>query len=193
MTQSSTDRAEAASIRRRWISLGEFVAVAGLLIAAIGLWLNYSDHREAQTAKQAEKAQSARYEVSASVTGNGDLVIVRDPAHPLAAAQVTFPAALSLQKIDLPSQKIELRSYRAALLRATDKEPHESAGRLPILLRVDYWDGDARRTTTGIFDIAWRSEGRLILGRTIRIDGMTLRERGGSIDRLNQLWRASPH
>ncbi|MGJ8505888.1 hypothetical protein, partial [Glaesserella parasuis] len=38
-------KAEAAATRRRWINLGEFIAVAGLLIAGGSLYVNWSDHR----------------------------------------------------------------------------------------------------------------------------------------------------
>ena len=37
--------AEAAAIRRRWITLGKIVAVAGLIISALALYLSYADRR----------------------------------------------------------------------------------------------------------------------------------------------------
>ncbi|HEX8061853.1 MAG TPA: hypothetical protein VF535_01415 [Allosphingosinicella sp.] len=36
--QSQAERREAAAIRRRWITLGEILAVIGVLISALALW-----------------------------------------------------------------------------------------------------------------------------------------------------------
>ena len=60
MTDTPAEKAEKAAIRRRWISLGEFVAVAGLIISALALWNGYTDRRTDQAEKQAEKAQASR-------------------------------------------------------------------------------------------------------------------------------------
>ena len=48
-----------ARTRRRWISLAEIATIAGLLIGAGGLYLNWQDRRE----DQAEKASAANARV----------------------------------------------------------------------------------------------------------------------------------
>ncbi len=144
MSNTSADKAEAAAIRRRWINLGEIVAVAGLVIAAISLWLNYTDRKSDQAEKQAVRAESSRYEVAATVSRDGDLVITRDASHPLGDVTVTFPKALGVAPVTASAQTIEIARYRAALLHATDGGPDKQTGRLPVLLSVEYWDGDTR-------------------------------------------------
>ena len=185
--------AEAAAIRRRWITLGEIVAVAGLLIAAVSLWLTYTDRRsdeaEKRADRQAEKASASRYEIAATVDGSGDLTIVRDGDHPLGDVTITFPKALGIAPLAAPAQTIALGAYRAALLKATDGGPDAQTGRLPVMLQVEYWDGDTRHEARGIYDIAWKMQGRVVLGRTLEIQGLTLRERGGTAGRLDQLWK----
>ena len=47
-----TETADQARTRRRWITLAEVVAVAGVVIAALTLYLNVSDRR----ADRAERA-----------------------------------------------------------------------------------------------------------------------------------------
>ena len=53
-----SESADQARTRRRWITLAEFVAVAGLLIGAATLYLNWSDRRE----DRVEKIQAAAAE-----------------------------------------------------------------------------------------------------------------------------------
>jgi hypothetical protein len=190
MTDPLAERAEAAAIRRRWITLGEVVAVAGLFIAAISLWLNWSDKRSDEAEKHAEKAVSSRYEVAVTIAHNGDLLMMRDASHPLGDVAVAFPAALDVAPHTSAAQTIELGWYRDALMRATSGGPDKQTGRLPVLLHVDYWDGDSKRTTTGIYDIVWKTNGRPLLGRTLHIEGLTLRARGGNQAMLDRLWQA---
>jgi predicted negative regulator of RcsB-dependent stress response len=60
--ETPTERREAAETRRRWVTLAEVLAVAGVLIAALTLWSNWSE----RNADKAEKA-SAKAGVSKSV------------------------------------------------------------------------------------------------------------------------------
>ena len=152
-------KAEAAATRRRWINLGEFVAVAGLIIAGVSLWLTYADRKadlaDAQAQKSAEASDKARYEVKSTMRGN-DIVIVADDRHALGDVSVTFPTALGVSPQTSPAQTIAESWYKGALLKATDGGADEQTGKLPVLVTVNYMDGDTQRSTTGVFDIVDR-------------------------------------
>jgi hypothetical protein len=189
-------KAEAAATRRRWINLGEFVAVVGLIIAGVSLWLTYADRKADEADKQAEKSAAAndraRYEVKSSLRGN-DVVIESDDRHTLGDIAVTFPTALSVSPQTSPAQTISESWFKGALLKATDGGADDQTGKLPILLTVNYLDGDAQRTTTGVFDIVWETKGGGLLGgRSLKVVGMRLHERGGSLKRLDMLWSVKP-
>ena len=49
MTDTPAERADAARTRRRWVSLAEVVALAGLLIGALSLYTTWSDHPHGRT------------------------------------------------------------------------------------------------------------------------------------------------
>lgn len=188
-------KAEAAATRRRWINLGEFVAVAGLIIAAISLWLTYADRKADLADKQAEKTAEAnaktRYEVKTSMRGN-DVVIDADDRHVLGDVTVTFPASLGVAPQTSATQTISAGWYERAVLKATDGGVDGQTGKLPVLLTVNYMDDDKSLSTTGVYDIVWRTNGRLIGGRALHIVGMRLRERGGTQKRIDQLWTPKP-
>lgn len=188
-------KAEAAATRRRWINLGEFVAVAGLLIGAVGLWRNWSDRRADQTEKQAERTaevrQAARYEIAATVGPDDSIVFARDDRHALGDVTLAFPSTLGIGTRTTPAQTVPRDWYERALLKATDGGADVQTGTLPVLTTVAYWDGDTQRTARGIYDIVWRTKGGgLFGGRSLRILGFKRREARGTQARVDALWAA---
>ena len=103
---------------------------------------------------------------------------------------MTFPTALGVPPQTSPTQTIPESWFRTALLKATDGGADEQEGKLPVLLTVDYMDGDQQRSTIGIYDIVWRTKGGglPLEGRSLKVIGMRLLERGGSQKRLDALW-----
>lgn len=186
------EKAEAAAIRRRWVSLAEVVSVAGVAIAGLGLWVTWSDHRSEQAEKQTQSTtqsrEQARYAVKASVARNGDIMIERDERHPLGDVSVDFPASLGIARQTSPTQTISRGWYERALLAATDGGADRRAGKLPVLLTVQYWNDDTPRTVHGIYDIVWQTKGRLVLGRELKIDALRLRTPTATKEALEAAW-----
>lgn len=178
--------------RRRWLNLAEFVAIAGLLIAALGAWNGWSDRRDAAAEKRAAATGAlkarARLDLRAAVE-DGRRAVLSDPRHELQEVVVAFPKSLGVaDKRPVAAAAIERDWFEAALLKATDGGADEREGRLPMLVTASYLDGDARRTGSAIVDLAWRTDGRRLLGRSLTIAAARLRERGGSRARIDALW-----
>ena len=189
-------KAEAAATRRRWINLGEFVAVAGLIIAVLGLYLNWSDRRadtlDKQVAATRAEHDNARFDVRAVAASNGAaLLLQHDERHPIRDATVTFPTALGIGTKDTVADSIDRGWFEHALLKATDGGPDARSGRLPVLIVLTYWDGDTPRTARGIYDIGWKTEkGMPLFGRTLKLESLRLHENGGDQKRLDAVWMA---
>ncbi|KQM65864.1 hypothetical protein ASE75_06445 [Sphingomonas sp. Leaf17] len=193
MSETPSERREAAATRRRWVTLAEVVAVIGVLIAGLTLWNNWSDRRNTAAEKAAE-AQSesrarSRVDLKAAVEDGGRRLALSDAAHALQDVEVIFPAALGVAD-QRPSGDpvIDARWFQDALLKATDGGADDREGRLPVLLRVTYLDGDAIRTTTSLYDVVWRTEGRLLQGRALKLEGLRIRSRSGTTKALNAAW-----
>lgn len=189
------EKAEAAATRRRWINLGEFIAVAGLIVAGISLYLNWSDRRADQADRQIAEVKAARadsrFDVRAVATADGKaLVLQHDDRHPIRDATVTFPAALGVGSKDTVGDSIDRGWFEHAVLKANDGGPDKAGGRLPVLIALTYWDGDVARTTHGIYDIGWRTTGGFPFGRTLRLENLRLHEPGGTQARLDAIWAA---
>lgn len=177
--------------RRRWLNLAELVAVAGVLIAAAGLYLSWSDRRDRATADAQAAQVTGRFEIRATPRDDGAALMLRhDERHDVASMDVTFPAALGVGRREALAERIERDWFARPLLKATDGGPDDQTGTLPVLIRVRYTDGDVMRTASGIYDVVWRTAGRTFpLGRSLRLEALRLRERGGSTARLDALWR----
>ena len=78
--------------------------------------------------------------------------------------------------------------FAPALLAATDKGPDEQSGRLPVLITVGWWDGDAKRTSTARYDLLWRTHGRVLQGRKLELTGIALVDRTSSAAALDKAW-----
>ncbi|MGN6817713.1 MAG: hypothetical protein ACTHJR_03475 [Sphingomonas sp.] len=187
--ETPAERAEKAAIRRRWISLAEWVGIAALLISAVGLWMTWSDRKADQAERASESAEKSLVTFTALRSGGGAVLNLSDPDHRISEIDVTFPPALGAEsQAGLSSPQINAQWFDKALLKATDKGKDDREGRLPVLITARWWDGDARKTDRAIYQVRWKTAGRLFRGRTVSLEGASLAERGGTPARLDALW-----
>lgn len=182
MPETPAERAEAQAIRRRWITLGEGVAVAAVIISGLTFWLNYSDKRSAEAEKQAEKASetaaATRVTLKGSPASDGRMLRLSDSNAAIQEISVRFPAALGISaKESAVEPGIEAGWFDSSLLAMTDGGVDERTGKLPVLITASWWDGDSRHSDTALYDVVWRTKGRMLQGRTLTLRGITLRQR----------------
>ena len=193
-----TETKDQAQTRRRWVTLAEVVAVAGVVIAALTLYSNWQERRDAAADKAMEQASASRDKARFVLRGavaedKRSIMLVRDEAHPLGGIRVTFPAALGVSPQDSVTQTIEAGWFDAALRKATDGGPDERTGRLPVLVRYTYFTDDRPTTRQAIYDVVWKTEGQMLRGRKVELLDFRLRESGGDQRRVDALWtRALP-
>lgn len=188
-----TETRDQARTRRRWISLAELVAVAGLLIGAATLYFNWSDRREDKAAQAQAAAVEGKSKTLVTLTGEvgagGDTIALSAADHELSEATVRFPAALGVASQDaMPGPAIQAPWIAPALLAATDKGADEQSGRLPVLITVGWWDGDVKRSSTALYHLLWRTHGRVLQGRKLELTGIALEQRTASAATLDKAW-----
>ncbi|MEG3164123.1 hypothetical protein U1701_05905 [Sphingomonas sp. PB2P19] len=193
MSETPAERKEAAATRRRWVSLAEVLGVTGALIAALTLWINWSDRRadEADKVRTRVEEQQAqmRVDLSAEVRDGGKSLLLKDERHEIQDAVISFPKALAVAAQHPPADPvIEASAFDDALLKLTDGGADERTGRLPVLLTLRYLDGDTTRTTRGIYDLLWKTDGRMLRGRDLTLTGMKVRQVRGTQGQLDAIW-----
>lgn len=191
--ESPAERKEAAATRRRWVTLAEVVAVAGVVIAALTLWTNWSERRSADADRTAAEStairEKSRLDLGAEVRDGGRELLLKDTRYDIQDVAIAFPRAFGVGVQRPPADPvIEAAWFEQVLLQLTDGGPDERSGRLPILVTLRYWDGDATRSASGIYDLIWKTKGRFLHGRSLRLEGMRIHEQGGSRARLDAIW-----
>jgi type II secretory pathway pseudopilin PulG len=183
---------EQAATRRRWISLAELVAVSGLIIGALTLWMNWSDKREEAQEKAATSAAAgaaqARFALDATLVEGGKEVRLTDPRHELLESTITFPRSLGVEQQNPATARIERGWFSDAVLKATDGGADAREGRLPVLVTARYRVGEAMREGRAVIEIVWRTEGQILRGRSLSIEAVRVREPGGDAKRIDALW-----
>jgi hypothetical protein len=183
-----------AATRRRWVSLAEIVAVSGVIIGALTLWMNWSERqesaREKAVASAAATAAEARFALRAEVADGGREIRLSDSIHELLDTSITFPKSLGVEARRPATPRIARDWFADGILKATDGGADEREGRLPVLVNASYRVGDATRHGRAIVDIVWRTEGRLIGGRSLTVEAARIREKGGDAKRIEALWAA---
>jgi hypothetical protein len=198
-----TDRPEetpdSRAARRRWITLGEGIAVAGLLIAALSLYLNWSDRRADETERRAEQADARKSAAEqgrrvglVATDADGDVLSFKGAACDLQSADISFPGAL-----EVPAQSVTLDphidgDWFAGPLLESFASSKAKSGRLPVLIVSRCTGATGERLERAIYDVPFTVESRLLRGKTLRLHGLVLRgyvTAGNAQARLDAAWR----
>lgn len=198
--EQAVAKAEAAATRRRWITLGEIVAVAAVVISGLTFWNSWSERQDAAAERQAERAAESKERAASSavlLTGSaeddGAMLTLSDPAHRIQQIEVRFPKALGVgPQTSVLEPQIQAAWIAAPMLKLTDGGADRREGRLPVAITASYWDADVQRTSTAIYDLVWRTEPRTLQGRTLKLRGVILRERvtNDGQARIDGMWKA---
>ena len=176
--------AEAAAIRRRWITLGEGLAVIGVVISALALWNSYQERAGSEAERVQAETRAGRATATLLLKAAAEHDGARLTLAPLHADQtiqgqtIAFPAALALAPVETTGNaRIEADWLSEALRRArkAKQRPDESAGdeRLPIAITTHFLADDRARDDTAIYELGYVAEGRLF-GTRIRLKGLSL-------------------
>ena len=194
---------EAAAIRRRWITLGEVLAVLAVLISGLTLWNSYSERNatEADRAEQKQKQAAVSRTLLLTASGNGKRLTLsaHDPEQVIQSQTIAFPAALGVGKVEtLIEPRIEAGWIKKAARKAREASPKSrnisGDARLPVAITTRFVSGGETFTDTTLFDVGYKyDDGVLLGGADVALLGLSLIER---IDakraeaRLNALWKA---
>ena len=172
MTESSTSEARRKS-RIRWITLGEAIAIAALIVSAFGVWISWkssSDDQAPTTVVERRQAIPLALRGEALRDGRSLEISPIEGSHALQSLIVT-PAGS--KPIDLGNDgELSARSLGNALGKnaAAGKGTH----RIPVRIAARYVEAGADKSATGSYMIRYRWEGGgLFGGRSLRLVGLS--------------------
>lgn len=176
--------AESAAIRRRWITLGEVLAVIAVIISALTLWNSWSERSDTRAEQSADaRRASARAATLVLVTADsGKHSLALKPASSEQSVQsqkLIFPTALGVAPAETTGEpRIEASWFEHALEKAREaaKLPDDSRGdeRLPVVIVTRFLvDGDPHEDVA-LYDIGYTISGRLLGGHSVSLRGLSL-------------------
>jgi hypothetical protein len=171
---SDTSNTEAArKSRLRWVTLGEAIAIAALIVSAAGVWLSW---KTTDTDKGPTTVVEKRQAVPLALRGKPS-----DDGRSLEISPVESEQALqSLNVVVAGSEAVDVGSdgelTASDLQNALGDKAAKGKGTHRLRVRVDarYVEAGADKTATGNYVISYKWEGGGLLGgRSLRITGFS--------------------
>ncbi|HEX8233726.1 MAG TPA: hypothetical protein VF559_10340 [Caulobacteraceae bacterium] len=191
--------------RRFWLTVGEVVAVLGLVLAGLGYWENHRDRQQAQR-QEAQKAQAQTRSVfvmRAEADEDGERVLL-EPTNPTQVVQTQrylFPTPVlgHGKEIGAGRLQIDLAWFGDGLKQALKAAREAGAplpkgeARLPVGVVTRYVENGETRTDQSIYRVGYLAEPGLFGAVKLKLLGATLVRRGVKGDvqaAVNAAWRA---
>ena len=198
--------AEAAATRRRWVTLGEVLAVVAVIISALTLWNSWSERSASEAARTAEAARantrSATLVLMASNSGKRELLLKPAAAEQSVQEQhVVFPATLGVAPTDTTGEpRIEASWFEHALIKAREAAhlPGDSRGdaQLPVAITTHFLADGQPHQDVAIYDIGYSITGGWFGSHSVMLRGIALVshvKHGNGQAQLDARWNTSLH
>jgi len=159
--------------RRRLINLGELIALAALIVSALGVWIAWKNSSEDKPTRVVEQRSAVPLTLRGTPESNGSQITVSpvDPGHALQSATVTIKGALP---IELGSDGRLQASDVQAALKDRRKEDKDRTYSVPVRIAAHYVEMGADRRGGGAYLLRYKWEGGgLFGGRSLRLVGLS--------------------
>jgi hypothetical protein len=167
MSDSESER------RRRWVNLGEVIAIAALIVSALGVWIAWKSSSEDRPTRVVEQRQPIPLTLRAKREDDGRRLQISpvESSHALESLRITVPGAAPIEvgsDGELSASDIE------SALKGRDEEPKDRT--LSVRVRIDTryveMGKDRRQSGTYTLRYMWKGGG-LFGGRSLHLVGLS--------------------
>jgi hypothetical protein len=159
--------------RRRLIPLGEFIALAALIVSALGVWIAWQSSKDSGPAQVIEHRTSVPLALRGSIDDRGETLVLTpaDPSHALESIVVKIAGA---SPVEVGSDGRLKASELERALKGRENEAKEKPMRIRMQLDTRYVEAGADRRASGSYLLRYQWEGGgLFGGRSLRLIGFT--------------------
>lgn len=191
---------EAAAIRRRWITLGEVLAVLAVLISGLTLWNSYRDRsndeaeRVAERKDAAAKAETLLLKASAGKEGARLALAPANSDQVIQSQTIAFASATGRSRIEtVADPRVEAGWIKDAAKSVKGKDGEAGDRRLPVAITTRFVRDGETHSDTAIYDVGYSLDSGFLGGTDVRLGGLSLVERTSAAKaqaRLDSLWKA---
>ena len=160
--------------RLRWVTLGESVAVAALILSALGLWNSWrNDQDKPATERVIEQRRPVPLALRGQAEDEGQMLVISavEPGHALDSLTVTISG--SDKPISLGSDgRLRSRDVEQALGEQTTRG--DDLQRAPIRIAARYVEAGEDRRGGGSYMLTYRwKDGGILGGRSVRLERLS--------------------
>jgi hypothetical protein len=159
--------------RRRLVSLGELIALAALIVSAIGVWIAWKSSNQDKPTRVVEQRSAVPLALRGTAGGGGQTLTIApaDPSHALESLKVTIKGA---PPIDVGSDGQLSASDVEGSLKGREKEPKDVTQSISVRIDARYVESGADRRGGGSYVLRYKWEGGgLFGGRSLRLVGLS--------------------
>jgi len=159
--------------RRRWINLGEIIALAALVVSAIGVWIAWKSSSNDKLTRVVEQRPAVPLALRGAVDGDDQTLTIMpaDPSHALETLTVTIKGS---PPIEVGGDGRLSASDVAAALKGREKEAKDVAFSVPVRIGARYVDNGTERRGGGPYILRYKWEGGgLFGGRSLHLLGLS--------------------
>ena len=159
--------------RRRWINLGEVIAIAALIVSAAGVWTAWKNSNDDKPTRVVEQRSFVPLALRGTPDGDGRTltIVPADPSHALESLKVTIKGAAP---IEVGSDGRLSASDVEAALKGREKEAKDVTHSVPARIDARYVEAGTDRRGGGSYVLRYKWEGGgLFGGRSLRLVGLS--------------------
>ena len=157
---------------RRWITFGELIALAALIVSGVGVWLSWKSSGDDKPTRIVEQRSAIPLALRGTVNGDGSTLtfVPADSGHALESLTVTIKGA---SPIEVGSDGKLGASDVEAALKGHDKEAKDVTLSVPAKVRARYVEDGVERSGGGSYRLRYKWEGGgLFGGRSLHLVGL---------------------
>lgn len=183
MSETPQERAEAARVRRRWINLGELVAVLALIISALTLWNSYRERTMTEAEHARENAQSAKkaqiliLKATPDKEGRTLSLAPHSDDQAIQSQKVSFPSKLGLSPAETSSDaRIDRNWFANALVSArkgADAPEVLGDARMPVLIETHFLVDGAEYVDRAVYEVGYATSHAFLSGTDVHLRGLS--------------------
>jgi hypothetical protein len=159
--------------RRSWINLGEIIALAALIVSALGVWIAWKSSSEDKPTRVVEQRDVIPLTLKGSADRDGSALTIMpvDPSHGLQSLTVTIKGAAPIAVGS--DGRLQASDVEAALKDHT-KETKDIAHSVPVRIDARYVELGKDRRGGGNYVLRYRWQGGgLFSGRSLHLVGLS--------------------
>jgi len=149
--------------RRRWISLGETIAIAALIVSALGVWIAWKSSSNDQPTRVVEQRTAVPLALRGTADGDGRTLTIMpaDSGHALQSLRLTIKGA---QPIEVGSDgRLSANDVESAL-QGREKEAKDVPHSVPVRIDARYVEAGNDRRGGGSYVVRYKWEGGGLFG-----------------------------